>query len=48
MKHETRVVKSEKVLIKLHRFKQELKITFFLKIFYVKERRLERWGKTLG
>ena len=41
------IAKSEKVLKNYTRFKHELKITFFL-IFYAKQRRLKRWGKTVG
>ena len=43
MKHETRSQK-RKSFQKLHRFKHELKTTFF-SIFYAKQRRLKRWGK---
>ena len=47
MKHETRVAKSEKVLKNYTGLNTILKLLFLL-IFYAKQRRLKRWGKTVG
>ena len=44
MKHETRVAKSEKVT-QVH---TRVENYFFFSIFYAKQRRLKRWGKTVG
>ena len=45
--HETRIAKRGKILKENYRFKHELKMTFLLN-FYAKQRRLQRFGKTVG